>query len=147
MAQVVYNTRSATELEGFGYEKLEDGLALAELLAKEAQVGNIKTLDQMKVFVKEWRNIPKTGNGNDVPPPTPQDSIHPTEPQLKRLWAIAGVNKWTKEQVHALIKKTWGLDSTGILSIAQYNELCGDQKKGIAGLLTMANPSNGEIPF
>ncbi len=61
--------------------------------------------------------------GQDHPPaPTP---LHPpTEPQIKRLFTIAGVAGWSNEQVKLYMEARWKIDSTKKLTREQYDQIC-----------------------
>ncbi len=59
--------------------------------------------------------------------------------QIGRLWGIAGKVPYSKEEVHAFIKAKWNLDSVMDLDWKQYQQLCGDDAKGVRGII----PSRG----
>jgi len=78
------------------------------------------------------------------PPPGPGTKEHrvgqtvpnaPSEKQIGRLWAIAGSNGWTNEQVHLLIGSKFNAEHCEQLTRDEYNWLCGDDKKKIKGAL------------
>lgn len=55
----------------------------------------------------------------------PRTSNGPTEPQIKRLWAIARQSNWTSDDVKAYSTKEFKIESSKDLSKAQYDKLCG----------------------
>ena len=77
------------------------------------------------------------------------DIRHPSEAQLKRLFAIAKSEGTPNPTVKTVLKKRYGLDESKDLTIDQYNELCGDKEKNIKGLLSrlaLADPDPETIP-
>lgn len=56
--------------------------------------------------------------------PSHADTAHPSEAQLKRLFAISRENDWTHEQVKAYLLEVYGIASTKELTLKQYDELC-----------------------
>lgn len=69
------------------------------------------------------RPTPPAAPKNEAPkPPTSGGAL--SEPQIKRLWAIANKNHWSTEQVHAFMARTYRIDSIKGLTYANYEHLC-----------------------
>jgi len=89
----------------------------------------------------KYRGVPPPP-GNPPPGNAPSGPFrHPTEKQLKRLFAISKSHGWDEEAIHAYTLATWGVANTKALSIEQYNALCGDAEQGIAGVLEGPPPA------
>lgn len=64
------------------------------------------------------------------PPPPPPNKIPnpphrgPTEPQLKRLYVLVAKSPLTPEDVQAIAKKEFGVNSSSELSREQYDKIC-----------------------
>ncbi len=69
---------------------------------------------------KEEQPAPKAEN---KPSGKPSGS-GPTEPQLKRLFAICKKHEWSHEQLKEYIKQAFAIDSTKDLTRDQYNNIC-----------------------
>lgn len=59
----------------------------------------------------------------------------PSPAQLKRLYAITKSAGYSAEEIKAFVKTKWGLNSFENLDWRQYKELCGDESKGVLGLI------------
>lgn len=68
-------------------------------------------------------------------PQSKQSSGKPNDAQIKRLQTIVSVHKMKVEDIKLLLKTRYKVDSSKDLTIEQYNELCGDEEKGIPCLI------------
>lgn len=100
--------------------------------------------DDNRYVMDDQRDATPERQPRREPPPGPGTKEHrvgqtvpnaPSEKQVKRLWAIAGSNGWTNEQVHLLIGSKFNAEHCEQLSRDEYNWLCGDDKKKIKGAL------------
>lgn len=77
------------------------------------------------------------------------DTWHPSEKQLKRLFAIAKGAGFDSDSLHAFIAEQFaGITSVSDLTREQYDALCGDEKSGTESLL-LASKKGGDdgLPF
>jgi hypothetical protein len=65
-------------------------------------------------------NQAKSGTSNNKSNSTRK----PTEPQLKRLYALTSNSPYSHDDIKAKIKSKWNLESSKDLNVDQYNELC-----------------------
>jgi hypothetical protein len=56
--------------------------------------------------------------------PSPRKPSGPTEPQLKRLFAISQANGWAPGDAQKLMLKKFGTATSATLTKFQYEELC-----------------------
>lgn len=61
----------------------------------------------------------------------PFDPNKPTKSQLKRLHAIKGESNWTDDDLKALLKNSFGLESTKDLNLDQYEFICGHMQENV----------------
>lgn len=73
--------------------------------------GNLPTTQQ-KAVMREQEKAQRRAPANAI-----------TEPQTKRLWAIAKKSGFTDDGLHRLIAK-WGFESTKLITGDKYNEIC-----------------------
>lgn len=93
--------------------------------------------DSSRSLQKEEYNYraPQGPTGKTVIPPKPMPqaevSKHPTEPQLKRLFAIVHAHGLSNDEIKEMIKKDYKIESSKELTIEQYNELVGRLEAGL----------------
>lgn len=61
---------------------------------------------------------------SDTPTPSHFPVRHPSEAQLKRLFAISKSSYWSQDEVKEYIQKNFGIESTQELTLPQYDQIC-----------------------
>ena len=67
----------------------------------------------------------------------------PTEPQIRRLYAIAGSRGWTHDGIKRLLESNYRLKTSKDLTMEQYDEVCAFlEKSTVADIATMKRDLN-----
>jgi hypothetical protein len=115
-------------------------MALVGMAAEEdtdGPPGNSQSYDHSAARPqREGSKTPESG----AAPPTKQGAL--SQAQLKRLFAISKASGWTTDQLKTYLLLEYRIEHSNELSLAQYNELCGDKKKKVKGILEDGPPTD-----
>lgn len=123
-----------------GYAEKEDnkkGMDLSQLTgaassyAKKYALGNLFALDDSKdADSQQPSQQSEEPKQYQAPQKTTRKALNPTEPMLKRLFAITTASAYTPEEVKVAIRTRYNKESSKDLIREEYDQLCNDIESG-----------------
>lgn len=126
-------TLSATRTSGLFTQDIEDFATLKDIQEAEVVIEDVKPTHHAE------EPLPKPDRASDI--------RHPSEAQLKRLFAIAKSEGVPTVSVKTALKGRYNVAESKELSVDQYNELCGgDRKAGLIARLAVGDVEPESLP-